>query len=492
MRKTLSKKQEPADQSSPVFTRKEDGKGLSMTATYKEFLARKRITAPVAGFDPGPLHRRAFPHQRDIVRWACRRGRAALFEDCGLMKTGQEVMWAEQVHLKTSAPVLILAPWMVAEQTVDEGKNLWGVDINLCRSDADVKPGINITNYEKLHKFEPDFAGIVADESGILKAYDGKTRNQVIGFSRNIPYRLAGTATPSPNSHEELGNHAEFLGIMSMAEMLATFFVHDGGDTSKWRLKGHAEVAFREWLSTWAVFLTKPSDLGYSDEGFELPPHEIILHVLDCGPSEGFLFPVEARTLSERRGARRSGIDQKVQEIAALVNSSEDQWIVWCGLNDESSALAKAIPTAVEITGKTAATDKNDESRKSLMRRFMAWEKKDLISKGSICGWGMNLQFSRNAALCSMSDSAEEMYQILRRQLRFGQKRKVNFHVFLSTAEMAVWRNVERKQRETDKLTRAMVDHMKDFNQREIRGVTRETIAYSPTKPLELPEWLNG
>ena len=457
---------------------------------YRSFLNRKRITSPVAGFEPRELHPRAFPHQRDITRWACRRGRAALFEDCGLMKTGQEVMWAEQVNIYTNEPVLVLAPWMVAEQTVDEAAKLWEVPITLCASMADVKPGVNITNYEKLHKFDPDFAGIVCDESGILKAFDGKTRNQVIEFSRNIPYRLAGTATPSPNDYTELGNHAEFLGIMSMAEMLATFFVHDGGETSKWRLKGHAEKAFREWLATWAVFLTKPSDLGYSDAGFELPPLNIALHVLDCGPSEGFLFPVEARTLQERRGARRSSIGDKVREIAALVNASPEQWIVWCGLNDESEALAKAIPTAVEITGKTATAEGQERSREQAMRGFMWGLDKDLVTKGRIAGWGMNLQFCHNMAMCSLSDSAEEFYQIVRRCLRFGQKHTVNVHVFLSELEMAVWRNVERKQRETDILTRAMVEHMKDFNQREIRGVTKEEIEYAPERVMELPGWL--
>ena len=459
---------------------------------YQKFLERKRIVSTVAGFNSGQLSANAFPHQSDIARWACKRGRAAVFADCGLGKTGIEVMWAEQVNIHTKEPVLMLAPWMVAEQTVDEAAKLWDVGITLCASMADVKPGVNITNYEKLHKFSPDFAGIVCDESGILKAFDGKTRNQVIEFSRNIPYRLAGTATPSPNDYTELGNHAEFLGIMSMAEMLATFFVHDGGETSKWRLKGHAENAFREWLATWAVFLTKPSDLGYSDAGFGLPPLNIVLHVLDCGPSEGFLFPVEARTLGERRGARRSSIEGKVREIAELVNGSPEKFIVWCGLNDESEALAKAIPSAVEITGKTAASDKNEDSRKSLMRKFMAGEKKDLVSKGRICGWGMNLQFCHNMAMCSLSDSAEEFYQIVRRCLRFGQKHTVNVHVFLSKLEMAVWRNVERKQRETDILTKAMAEHMKDFNQREIRGVTKEEIEYAPTKAMELPEWLRA
>ena len=459
---------------------------------YRKFLDKKRLVSSVAGFEPGPIHPRAFPHQRDIARWACKRGRAALFEDCGLMKTGQEVLWASQVSERFGS-VLMLAPWMVAEQTQAEARDLWDTEVTLCASPKDLRSGINITNYEKLHKFQPGgFAGIVCDESGILKAFDGKTRNQVIEFSRTIPYRLAATATPSPNDYTELGNHAEFLGIMSMAEMLATFFVHDGGETSKWRLKGHAATAFREWLSTWAVFLTKPSDLGFSDEGFELPPHEIILHVLDCGPSEGFLFPVEARTLQERRGARRSSIGDKVREISALVNTSADQWIVWCGLNDESSALAKAIPSAVEITGKTAVADGQEQKRSDAMRGFIAGKYKDLVSKGSIAGWGMNMQFCHNMAMCSMSDSAEEFYQIVRRCLRFGQKHKVNVHVFLSELEMAVWRNVERKQKETDILTRAMVEHMKDFSQREIKGVTKQEIVYLPNQAMTLPGWLSA
>lgn len=409
------------------------------------------------------------------------------------MKTGQEIMWAEQVNIHTQAPVLGLAPWMVAEQTQSEGRDLWGVDITLCASESDLKPGVNITNYEKLHKFSPGkIAGIFADEAGILKAYNGKTRNQVINFSRNIPYRLAATATPSPNDYTELGNHAEFLGIMSMNEMLATFFVHDGGETAKWRLKGHAEQAFYRWLATWSVFLTKPSDLGYSDDGFELPELEVVFHAMDCGPSEGFLFPVEARTLQERRGARRSSIDDKVREIAVLINGDPDQWIVWCGLNDESSALAKAITQAVEITGKTAVADGNEVARRDAMLGFISGKYKDLVTKGRIAGWGMNLQFCHKMAMCSMSDSAEEFYQIVRRCLRFGQKRKVEVHVFLAETEMAVWRNVEWKQKETDLLMRAMVEHMRDFNQREIKGVTKEEIHYLPTKAIDLPGWLNA
>lgn len=467
--------------------------GNILSTTYEEFLNAKRIVSQVAGFNPRPMHPALFPHARDIARWGCLRGRAAFFEDCGCMKTSQEIAWGSEVSFHVGGPVLMLAPWMVAEQTQDEGRRLWNTEITLCASESDLKPGLNITNYEKLHKFTPNkIAGVVADEAGILKAYDGKTRNQVIDFSRTIPYRLAATATPSPNNYTELGNHAEFLGIMSMNEMLATFFVHDGGETSKWRLKGHAEQAFFQWLSTWAVFLTKPSDLGYSDDGFELPELEIILHAMDCGPSEGFLFPVEARTLPERRGARRSSIDDKVREIAAMVNGDPDQWIVWCGLNDESSALAKSITHAVEITGKTAVADGNEVKRRDAMLGFINGQHKDLVTKGNIAGWGLNLQFCHKMAMCSMSDSAEEFYQIVRRCLRFGQKNKVQVHVFLAETEMAVWRNVERKQKETDILTRAMVEHMRDFNQREIKGVTKEEIHYVPTKSIELPGWLNA
>lgn len=460
---------------------------------YTEFLERKRVTVQPAGFEPTELHPAAFPHQRDITRWGCRRGRAAIFADCGLMKTGMELMWGDQVTRHTQVPVIHFAPWLVAEQTAAEARDLWGITVTLCASQADVRPGINLTNYEKAHKFDPRcFAGITADESGILKAYDGKTRNQIVEFSRSIPYRLAGTATPSPNDYTELGNHAEFLGIMSMNEMLATFFVHDGGETSKWRLKGHAEQQFWKWLSSWAVCMRRPSDLGYSDVGFELPELKIIPHVLDCGPSEGFLFPVEARTLQERRNARRSSIDGKVSAIAAMVNADADQWIVWCGLNDESEALAKAIPDAVEITGKTAVADGQEKKRRDAMEDFIAGRKRVLVTKGKIAGWGLNLQFSHKMAHCSLSDSWEELYQEVRRQLRFGQKCAVESHVFLSELEMGVYRNLERKRRDSERMAAALVEHMRDFSQREIKGVAKEEIEYRPTQAVQIPEWLNA
>lgn len=462
------------------------------TSKYAAFLDRKRVSSPVAGFECGPLHPRAYHHQRDITAWACKRGRAALFEDCGLMKTGQEVMWADQVVRHAKGPVLMLAPLLVAEQTKKEARELWDVDITLCASQSDVRPGINITNYEKLHKFTPDFSGIVLDESSILKALDGKTKKLVIEFSRNIPYRLAGTATPSPNDYTELGNHAEFLGIMSMSEMLATFFVHDGGETSKWRLKGHAEDKFWEWLSTWSVCMRKPSDLGYSDDGFILPELRIIPHILDCGASEGFLFPVEARTLQERRGARRSSITDKVSAIAEMVNADSDQWIVWCGLNAESSALAAAIHGAVEITGKAAVADGSEQKRRDAMDGFISGKYRVLVTKGRIAGWGLNLQFAHKMAHCSLSDSWEEFYQELCREYRFGQTFAVESHPFLSELEMGVWRNLERKRKDSERMAAALVEHMKDFNQREIKGVRRESVEYKPTVAMELPEWLHA
>jgi hypothetical protein len=299
---------------------------------YNSFLDSKRMTAKPAGFEFGPLHPSMRADQRDITKWLGRRGRAAAFTDCGTGKTFIEQEWAIQVA-REAGTVLMLAPLAVAEQSAREFEH-WGKFVNLCESQADIIPGaVNITNYEKLHKFSPSgLAGIVLDESSILKSFDGATRKAITDFARDIPYRLAGTATPSPNDYTELGNHAEFLGIMSMAEMLATFFVHDGGETSKWRLKGHAENQFWKWLASWAVVMRKPSDLGYSDEGFELPPLIINEHILDAGPAEGMLFAREARTLQERRAARR-GAEVFMKESGSARGSLIPRRISsWCGV----------------------------------------------------------------------------------------------------------------------------------------------------------------
>jgi hypothetical protein len=441
---------------------------------YREFLASKLIRHQPAGFDdvnPDNLHPKLKDFQRAVTRWALMRGRSALFEGCGLGKTFQQLVWADYVCRNAGGNVLILAPLAVAEQTQHEAANKWGISVTICESQADVKPGINITNYEKLHKFNSDWTGIVLDESSILKSFDGSTKRMLCDFASNIPYRLACTATPSPNDYMELGNHAEFLGIMSFAEMLATFFVHDGGETSKWRLKGHANDPFWKWLATWAVCIEKPSDLGFSDEGYNLP--ELRLHEVIVEPDawDGKV----AKTLSERRNARRSSLAIRVAKCAeiALSVSESEQNLIWCDLNDESEALANAIPGSSEVRGST-----KDIAKKAAMLGFANYEVADLVSKPSICGFGMNFQSCHRVYFVGLSDSWEQVYQAIRRCWRFGQTEPVDVYFIISKAEGAVLANQKRKGQQAVEMQRQIVKHMKVFTQSEIHKATRERDAY--------------
>lgn len=319
---------------------------------YTSFLRSKTSSAIAVGFDPSAINAQLFDFQRAIVEWACKRGRAALFADTGLGKTAMQVEWAKQVAGHTGGDVLIVAPLCVAQQTVDEAAK-FGIDVRYCRDQKDARPGITITNYEMVERFTAsDFAGVVLDESSILKAHDSKTRARLTELFSVTPYRLSCTATPSPNDHMELGNQSEFLGVMSAAEMLAMFFVHDGGDTSQWRLKGHGKTRFWEWMATWSVCIRNPADLGFDGSGYLLPGMEIHEHTIPSDEAlPGQLFSGIAQTLTERREAKRQSMDQRVAVAADLVNSHARPAIVWCHLNDESKALASAIPDAVEVTG---------------------------------------------------------------------------------------------------------------------------------------------
>jgi len=448
---------------------------------YNTFLEQKRITAAPAGFDAGPINPMLFDYQRDVVRWAVKRGRAAIFSRYGTGKTPMQLEWARQVCEHTGGDVLILAPLAVSQQTVREGEK-FGIPVTVCRTQNDIRPGINITNYEMLPHFDPRaFAGIVLDESSILKAYDGKTRTQIIEAFSHMPYRLACTATPAPNDHMELGNHAEFLGIMSRTEMLAMFFTHDGGDTSKWRIKGHAESEFWKWVCSWAVMLRKPSDLGYSDEGFELPPlryHQITVDVTHQEQAaEGaqlYLMPVEALTLIERRNARKVSLIDRVQACADLVNSSSDAWVVWCNLNAESESLTRAIPGAVEVTG----SDTTEHKERAAMD-FVEGRIRVLISKPSIFGFGMNWQHCHKAAYVGLSDSFEELDQSIHRIHRYGQSEACDIYIITSELEGAVVRNVERKREDHERMTDQMLGQMKDLNTAAVHGLERETMDYA-------------
>lgn len=443
---------------------------------YSDFIAAKLTLHEPVGFAPGILPESLFDFQAAIVDWAVRRGRAAIFADTGLGKTAMQLAWADQVATHTGKPVLILAPLCVAQQTVREADRLGIEGVRYARTKALVIGArIVVTNYEIMDHFDPSaFGGIVLDESSILKSMDGKTRTAIIETFCTTPYRLSCTATPSPNDYMELGNQAEFLGVMTRVEMLAQFFTHDGGDTSQWRLKGHGKTRFWEWLATWSVCICSPEDLGFDGSRYRLPPLSLHHHEVaaDFIP-EGQLFTVVAQTLNERRAAKRSSLEERVAQTAELVNSTDDYWIVWCHLNAESEALTKAIPGAVEITGAMPQAEK--EAR---IMRFVLREARVVISKPSIMGWGLNLQHCARMAFVGLDDSYESYYQAIRRCYRFGQTRPVEVHLVASSGEGAIQKNLERKAKQAAEMSSAMVTHMRDFSQREVRGIHRETNEY--------------
>ena len=413
---------------------------------YTDFLESKRMTQKPCGFEPIDLNAHLFDFQRDIVTWACRKGRAAIFADCGMGKTIMQLAWADQIHKHKGGMVLIVAPLAVSAQTCREGR-MFGIEVTRCRTASDLKDGINITNYEMLAHFEGvDFSGVVLDESSILKSYSGAIRNQIIDMFKFTPFKLACTATPAPNDYMELGNHSEFLGCMDRTEMLAMFFIHDGGDTSKWRIKGHAAGKFWDWVASWACMVTKPSDLGYDDGDFELPPIDIQTHVIDSGLNqEGRLFAVTETTLSEQQKARRSIIEMKADRIAGYVNSSDDAWLIWCDLNAESEHLAMSIPDAVEVRGADSP-----EWKEEAMIGFADGKYRVLVTKPSIAGFGMNWQHCHKIAFCGMSHSYEQFYQAVRRCWRFGQTQPVEVHVFVTDLEESIVANVLRKKNDSE------------------------------------------
>jgi DNA modification methylase len=436
---------------------------------YQTFLESKVLADTPTGREPHTIPDMLFPFQRDIVRWAVRRGRAAIFADCGLGKTLMHLAWAMNVP----GDVLILAPLAVAAQTVREGEKI-GLGVTLCRSQEDVRRGVNITNYERLEKFDPlVFAGIVLDESSILKSYTGKTRTMIIESFRRTPYRLACTATPAPNDHMELGNHAEFLGVMSRTEMLATFFCHDGGDTSQWRLKGHAEGPFWAWMASWAVVLRKPSDLGYSDDGFTLPPLIVTPILVESPPTDsGTLFPMPATDLQDRREARRSSLPRRVEEAVRLAGS-QGPCLIWCDLNDESAQIAAKIDGAIEVTGSQPI-----ETKEQRLAAFTTTEHAVMVSKPSIAGFGLNWQHCARVVFCGLSDSYEAYYQAIRRCWRFGQTKPVQVYLILSEREVSVLDNIQRKEAEANKMADAMVAHTAAIAQKNLHGTVRYTADY--------------
>ena len=456
---------------------------------YQQFLSRKRIMDPMTGIMTG-LDIPSFlkQHQQDIVKWALRRGRAAIFAGTGLGKTLMELTWAANVAEYTGKPVLMFAPLAVSVQHIMEAKK-FGYTAHTVANQDDVRNGINVTNYQKMDHFDlSKFGGIVLDESSILKSTDGKYRTALIEQCASVPFRLAATATPAPNDFMELGNHAEFLSVMSYTDMLATFFTHDGGDTQKWRLKGHAEIEFWKWMASWAVMLRSPSDIGYPNEGYDLPPLNYKSHVVqvEYAPSmeTGLLFPMEARTLSERIGARRDSVDERVA-LAASITPKDGPFVWWCNLNSEADALVKSIPGAVNLSGAD-----NDAAKERKMIDFTDGRIRVLVTKPSIAGFGMNWQHCQNTGFVGLNDSFEQIYQSIRRFWRFGQTKPVNVHFITSETEGAVVANQRRKEQDAERMAASMVMHMADLTSELVRGSARVRPDYNPTIPMTIPTWV--
>ena len=651
--------------------------------TYQTFLESKLSLAKPVGFDvdDADIHPALFDFQRAVVKWALARGRGAIFGGTGLGKSLMQLEWARIVHAQTQQPVLILAPLAVNAQTVKEGAKI-DLHVHHCESQADVINGVNITNYEKLHRFNPEaFGAIVCDESSILKSFDGKTRKQLTAFSRQIYYRLACTATPSPNDLVEITNHAEFLDVMSGKEVIALYFTQDGNTTHKWRLKGHAKRDFYKWMASWCRAFLNPADLGFIESGelFSLPPIEYIEHVVESGIELTTLFPVGAKTLQEQRAARRLSLGERVRLAVDLINAHNQPAVAWCNLNDESQALAQAIPDAVEITGSdaiehkakamewfigekcscqlknkgensklaiwqndpldtgsnttkntasnvlqspsnisaitpkrkrntcknitqetsnpeksarlnsksdttqleesgtpqtpllgssalntqgqeipkienTRALNLNSESQESGTSKCLTGNLEDvpfaerisatpeatsstltiaihqeksegcyaqtatsalensrtilpssrkpsctcngtvnqrrvLISKPGICGFGLNFQHCGDCIFVGLSHSFEQFYQAVRRFWRFGRKGKVTVHIIVSDEEINVLENIQRKERQYLDLMANLVTEMKDF---QTFQQARNVMEYDNYQPLILPEWIQN
>lgn len=454
---------------------------------YQDFLRGKAkqtetsgIELPQSAFSPA-----LFDFQRDIVDLSLRRGRAAIFADTGLGKGWMALEWLRQVAEYTSSPVLLLAPLAVSQQFAREGQR-FGVPVRICRDSDDVTEGVNVANYEKLHKFDPSvFGGVALDESSILKAYDGKTRTAIIDAFRATPFRLSLTATPSPNDHTELGNQVEFLGIMTRAEMLSMFFVHDGETTQEWRLKGHATDPFWKWVASWSVAVGRPSHLGYDDGAYDLPPLREHVHVVRAPHLGGVLFAEMTQGLSAHRDARKATIAERAQKSAELIAGITRPVLIWCDLNAEGDALEDAIPGAVQVTG-----SQDDETKERLLTDFSEGRARVLITKPSIAGFGLNWQHCADMIFCGVTHSWESYYQSIRRCWRFGQSREVNVHVVVSDADAGIIASLRRKQRAADTMRESMVRIMSEHTRSFIRSTARTQDAYSANIITTFPLWL--
>lgn len=409
---------------------------------YKDFLESKQKNHVSSGFEVGELNTHLFPFQDFVVRRALKAGKYAIFADCGLGKTLMQLEWAHRVNLETNKPVLILAPLAVSGQTITEGAKF---HIDVCEYTGGNDP-IQIINYEQLENIDSSiFSGVVLDESSILKNFEGATKKLILDAFKETPYKLACTATPSPNDPMELGNHSEFLDVMSRNEMLAMYFVHDGGETAKWRLKGHATKLFYQFIGTWAIMFNKPQDIGFEMEGYCLPSLNLIeRQIITPKRNNGQLFNDAIISATNFNQELRETKKERLDEVIRIVNSRPDEnFIIWIKQNEEGELLKKLLPEAVEVKG----SDSN-EWKKSKLLGFAKNEFRILITKTKIASFGMNYQNCRNQIFASLDFSFEGLYQAIRRSYRFGQENEVNIFLITTDTMANVKQSIDNKQKQ--------------------------------------------
>lgn len=454
---------------------------------YAELLARRSVEAPLRGLASVPaLHPGMFHYQRDVTEFLLAAGSGAAFLDTGLGKSLVALEWGRVVAEHAGKPVLMLAPLAVAAQHVREAHK-FGLEARVVRDQSEVAVGVNVTNYAKVDHFDPAFfGGVILDESSIIKNFTGATSRKLIDMFSETPFRLACTATPAPNDHMELGQHSQFLGVMPSNEMLSRWFIADQNNMGRYRLKGHAVKPFWNWVASWARCISKPSDLGYDDDGFELPALNLERHIvksdisIDAGEN---LFRIPEMSATSIHQEKRLTADQRAEVVAELVNGDKGEaWVVWCDTDYEADALTARIPDAVEVRGSMP-----EDLKEQRLVAFSEGHVRVIVSKPSVAGFGLNWQHCARIAFVGLSFSYEQFYQAVRRCWRFGQTREVQCHIAMADTEANIWDVVTRKSGDHEAMKAEMYAAMKRAHEtREIK------IDYQPSQPVALPAWMQG
>ncbi len=461
-----------------------------MTTDYERFLGRKKIVVDDRGFsvNDAALSKHHYPFQRHVTGWGLRKGCAALFADCGLGKSLMELDWGQNVSWHTGKPTLILTPLAVAPQFVEEGDK-FDIPVTICRHQSDVKNGVNVTNYDMLRHFDASaFGGVVLDESSILKSFTGATKQALCEAFARTPYRLCGTATPSPNDLLELGNHADFLGIMPSSEMIMRWFVNDTMEAGGYRLKRHAAKDFWRWVSSWAISINRPSDLGFSDDGFVLPDLNIIPSIVEADieeGAEGALFRHTQLSATNMHQEMRRTCNARAARVAEIMQTDPGQWVIWCNTNYEQDALEKSIGSDfVSIRG---GSSESDDKKIQKMRSWRGGSVRTLISKPSIFGFGQNWQNCHNMACCGLSYSFEQLYQGIRRVWRFGQTHAVNAYIVHADTEGDVFMSVQQKQAAHVEMKNSMIEAVREFQ--DVEHGRKSLVLVGDTQQESGPGW---